>query len=128
MIESFSDSLVVLLGENKGFPFTFKDVSFWRDFLPLDFFFDLELYESSLVFMNLSSIPLGNFFIKVLLRSHSLESLNADIGSIILKMTLKAPDIDEDDMQMIYNWVDEIPLSRPKKNIGRDFADGGKFK
>jgi len=41
-------------------------------------------------------------------------------------MTLKAPDIDEEDMQMIYNWVDEIPLSRPKKNIGRDFADGGK--
>ena len=25
---------------------------------------------------------------------------------------------------MIYNWVDEIPLSRPKRNIGRDFADG----
>jgi len=22
--------------------------------------------------------------------------------------------------------VDELPLSRPKKNIGRDFADGGK--
>ena len=41
-------------------------------------------------------------------------------------MTLKAPDLDEEDMQMIYNWVDEIPLSRPKKNIGRDFADGGK--
>ena len=42
-------------------------------------------------------------------------------------MTLKAPDLDEEDMQMIYNWVDEIPLSWPKKNIGWDFADGGKF-
>lgn len=28
------------------------------------------------------------------------------------------------DMQVIYNWVDEIPLSRPKRNISRDFADG----
>lgn len=27
-------------------------------------------------------------------------------------------------MQGIYNWVDEIPLSRPKRNISRDFADG----
>jgi hypothetical protein len=25
----------------------------------------------------------------------------------------------------IYKWVDGIPLSRPKKNIARDFADGG---
>ena len=28
---------------------------------------------------------------------------------------------------MIYNWVDEIPLSRPKRNIARDFSDGGKY-
>ena len=27
-------------------------------------------------------------------------------------------------MQAIYNWVDEIPLSRPKRNIARDFSDG----
>lgn len=27
-------------------------------------------------------------------------------------------------MQIVYNWVDEIPLSRPKRNISRDFADG----
>lgn len=26
-------------------------------------------------------------------------------------------------MQEVYNWVDEIPLSRPKKNIARDFSD-----
>ena len=24
----------------------------------------------------------------------------------------------------MYNWVDEIPLSRPKRNISRDFSDG----
>lgn len=35
--------------------------------------------------------------------------------------------LDEEEMQQIYNWVDEIPLSRPKRNIGRDFADGGMF-
>lgn len=33
--------------------------------------------------------------------------------------------LDEEEMQMIYNWVDEIPLSRPKRNIARDFSDGG---
>lgn len=25
----------------------------------------------------------------------------------------------------IYHWVDSIPLSRPKKNLARDFSDGG---
>lgn len=37
------------------------------------------------------------------------------------------PQLDEEEMQMIYNWVDEIPLSRPKRNIARDFSDGGKL-
>lgn len=37
---------------------------------------------------------------------------------------IEAPDIDEEELQTIYNWVDEIPLSRPKRNISRDFADG----
>jgi len=32
----------------------------------------------------------------------------------------------EEEMQEVYNWVDEIPLSRPKKNIARDFSDCGK--
>lgn len=36
------------------------------------------------------------------------------------------PQLDEEEMQIIYNWVDEIPLSRPKRNIARDFSDGGK--
>ena len=39
-------------------------------------------------------------------------------------LKLKAPDLDEDEIQLVYNWVDEIPLSRPKKNISRDFSDG----
>eukprot|EP00397_Hematodinium_sp_SG-2012_P048938 GEMP01056253.1.p1 GENE.GEMP01056253.1~~GEMP01056253.1.p1 ORF type:complete len:234 (+),score=44.43 GEMP01056253.1:43-744(+) len=38
-------------------------------------------------------------------------------------VTIQAPDI-QTDMQQLYNWVDDIPLSRPKRNIGRDFSDG----
>lgn len=33
--------------------------------------------------------------------------------------------IDEGTLQEIYAWVDQIPLSRPKKNFARDFSDGG---
>lgn len=32
--------------------------------------------------------------------------------------------IDEEELQLLYTWVDEIPLTRPKKNISRDFSDG----
>ena len=32
--------------------------------------------------------------------------------------------MDDDELQRLYAWVDEIPLSRPKRNIARDFADG----
>ena len=35
-----------------------------------------------------------------------------------------APPLNEEELNNIYNWVDEIPLSRPKKSIARDFADG----
>ena len=31
---------------------------------------------------------------------------------------------DESDLLYIYEWVDSIELSRPKKNIARDFSDG----
>lgn len=30
----------------------------------------------------------------------------------------------DEDLQKLYSWVDELPLSRPKKNISRDFSDG----
>lgn len=29
-----------------------------------------------------------------------------------------------DQLQELYAWIDQIPLSRPKKNITRDFSDG----
>ena len=43
---------------------------------------------------------------------------------IKVKFEMEAPPLSEEELNEIYNWVDEIPLSRPKKNISRDFADG----
>ena len=37
---------------------------------------------------------------------------------------MEAPPLTEEELNEIYKWVDEIPLSRPKKIITRDFADG----
>ena len=37
---------------------------------------------------------------------------------------MEAPPLTEEELNEIYNWIDSIPLSRPKKNITRDFADG----
>ena len=31
----------------------------------------------------------------------------------------------ENEFMYIYEWIDSLPLSRPKKNISRDFSDGG---
>ena len=36
----------------------------------------------------------------------------------------KAPPLTDEELNDIYAWVDTIPLSRPKKNIARDFSDG----
>jgi hypothetical protein len=32
--------------------------------------------------------------------------------------------MNDEQLQEVYIWVDEVPLSRPKKNIHRDFSDG----
>ena len=32
--------------------------------------------------------------------------------------------LSESDLDKLYTWVDTIPLSRPKKNMARDFSDG----
>ena len=37
---------------------------------------------------------------------------------------MRAPAIDEEELQLVYQWVDSVPLTRPKKNIARDFSDG----
>ena len=34
-------------------------------------------------------------------------------------------DLSEEELQALYCWIDEIPLTRQKKNIARDFSDGG---
>lgn len=31
-----------------------------------------------------------------------------------------------DHLGEIYEWIDQIKFSRPKRNIARDFSDGGK--
>lgn len=33
-------------------------------------------------------------------------------------------DLTEEELQELYAWIDEIPLTRQKKNITRDFSDG----
>ena len=33
-------------------------------------------------------------------------------------------DIDDDELEVIYSWVDAVTTNRPKRNIQRDFADG----
>ena len=38
---------------------------------------------------------------------------------------MRAEAIDEEELQLVYQWVDSVNLSRPKKNIARDFSDGG---
>ena len=35
-----------------------------------------------------------------------------------------AMDVADEELHALYQWVDEIPLSRPKRNIARDFSDG----
>lgn len=32
---------------------------------------------------------------------------------------------DEGSLRALYRWVDAVPLSRPRRNIARDFSDGG---
>ena len=35
------------------------------------------------------------------------------------------PELEGNEYMFIYEWVDSVNLSRPKKNIARDFSDGG---
>lgn len=51
----------------------------------------------------------------MVLRQFSLNSL------IYL---MDAPTLTDNELNEIYTWVDSIPLTRPKRHIARDFADG----
>ena len=33
--------------------------------------------------------------------------------------------LDDTSLQQLFIWLDKIPLSRPKRNVTRDFSDGG---
>jgi hypothetical protein len=35
-------------------------------------------------------------------------------------------ELEGNEYMFIYEWVDSLNLSKPKKNISRDFSDGGK--
>ena len=39
---------------------------------------------------------------------------------------MKGPNfqMEEEELDELYEWVDKFTLSRPKKNIARDFSDG----
>lgn len=37
---------------------------------------------------------------------------------------MSAVPLTEEDLHELYLWVDDIPISRPKRNIARDFSDG----
>ena len=36
-----------------------------------------------------------------------------------------AAELDERILEQLYTWIDSIPLTRPKKDLKRDFSDGG---
>jgi len=42
-------------------------------------------------------------------------------------MDLLNQPLDEAVLEDVYSWIDQIPLSRAKKNFARDFSDGGKL-
>lgn len=35
-------------------------------------------------------------------------------------------ELEDQILEDLYSWLDQIPLSREKKSVRRDFADGGK--
>lgn len=45
-------------------------------------------------------------------------------GLALAKLPM-ATSVDEEALHQLYLWVDNIPLSRPKRNLSRDFSDGG---
>ena len=47
-------------------------------------------------------------------------------GRPVLVVTLKQiRPLDEDELTAVLLWVDNLPISREKRNLSRDFSDGG---
>lgn len=34
---------------------------------------------------------------------------------------------DDAELENLYQWIDRVPLTRPKKNLAKDFSDGGQY-
>ena len=43
---------------------------------------------------------------------------------VAFERLVKMANMSEEELQALYAWIDEIPLTRQKKNINRDFSDG----
>jgi hypothetical protein len=41
---------------------------------------------------------------------------------------MQGAEVSEEFLEDLYTWIDEVPLSRPKKDMKRDFSDGGRRK
>lgn len=41
--------------------------------------------------------------------------------------TMASQELSDEQLRSIYAWIDAIPLSRPKRNMARDFSDGCMF-
>lgn len=41
-----------------------------------------------------------------------------------MSTSIVTPELNDEQLRALYAWIDAIPLSRPKKNMARDFADG----
>ncbi|XP_061408746.1 sperm flagellar protein 1 isoform X1 [Lethenteron reissneri] len=56
----------------------------------------------------------------------ALPGQQGSSSSSSLSSGLMGPEggMDEEALQELYAWIDTVPLSRPKRNIARDFSDG----
>lgn len=43
---------------------------------------------------------------------------------MVAAFALAMSELSDEELQELYAWIDDIPLSRQKKNITRDFSDG----
>lgn len=56
-----------------------------------------------------------------------LKSCQRSLASVVgLAIFWEMVDLSEEEIERLYAWIDEVPLSRHKKNLARDFSDGGK--
>ena len=57
-------------------------------------------------------------------RNSIIKLLSNPNTKLFKKIQMESSDLLEEDRQVICDWIDEIPLSRLKKSITRDFSDG----